>query len=121
MVVHGVHDEGKALMCPIKGSLPDNLNALGSTGIGKVRHDTQKKRKLWVGMAVSHLTWGILTIKVGSWGQKTLKRLRARLKHLRPPAIAADKWEAYRAIIPASLVIRRTSGPVSCPNLLPRY
>jgi IS1 family transposase len=43
---------------------------------------------------------------VGSRGRKTLKRLWARLAHLRPFLVATDEWKAYRCVIPAHLLVQ---------------
>lgn len=45
-------------------------------------------------------------MEVGGRGYKTLKRLWARIAHLRPFAVATDGWRAYRKIIPAQLLIQ---------------
>jgi hypothetical protein len=47
----------------------------------------------WIWIAVSRLTRRILAIEVGARGKKTLKRLWARLSHLKPFAVATDKWK----------------------------
>lgn len=69
---------------------------------------TPKKSPKIVGMdcCISSHTTGLGFSQVGSRGQKTLKRLWANLSHLKPFAIATDKWKVYRKIIPASLLIQ---------------
>ncbi|MGL4427058.1 MAG: IS1 family transposase [Alphaproteobacteria bacterium] len=61
---------------------------------------------MWIWIAVSRLTRRILAIEVGARGKKTLKRLWARLSHLKPFAVATDKWKVYRQIIPSSLLLQ---------------
>jgi insertion element IS1 protein InsB len=43
---------------------------------------------------------------VGSRGRKPLKKLWARIKHLKPFAIATDEWKVYRSIIPRNLLVQ---------------
>ena len=43
---------------------------------------------------------------MGSRGRKTLKRLWARLAHLKPFAVATDEWKVYRNVIPAALLLQ---------------
>jgi IS1 family transposase len=43
---------------------------------------------------------------VGSRGRKTLKRLWAKRKHLKPFAVATDAWKVYRNVVPAGLLLQ---------------
>jgi len=45
-------------------------------------------------------------METGSRGAKPLKRLWARLSHLKPYAVATDEWKAYRKVIPSHLLIQ---------------
>jgi insertion element IS1 protein InsB len=45
-------------------------------------------------------------VEVGGRGHKTLKRLWARISHLKPFAVATDGWRAYRKIIPPNLLLQ---------------
>ena len=43
---------------------------------------------------------------MGSRGKKALKRLWARIAHLKPFAVATDGWKVYRKIIPPHLLVQ---------------
>ena len=45
-------------------------------------------------------------MEVGSRGAKPLKKLWARLRHLKPYAVATDEWKTYRNVIPPHLLIQ---------------
>ena len=66
----------------------------------------KKQRKLWVWIAVSRITRRILAIEVGARSRKALKRLWARISHLKPYAVATDNWKVYRCVIPSALLIQ---------------
>ncbi|NET71483.1 MAG: IS1 family transposase [Sphaerospermopsis sp. SIO1G2] len=57
-------------------------------------------------MAVSRLTRRILAIETGSRGQKPLRKLWSRIRHLKPFAVATDEWKLYRKIIPQQLLVQ---------------
>ena len=67
---------------------------------------SKKQHKLWIWIAVSRKTRRILAIEIGSRGRKTLRKLWARIRHLKPFAVATDKWKIYRSIIPANLLVQ---------------
>ncbi|NET71363.1 MAG: IS1 family transposase, partial [Sphaerospermopsis sp. SIO1G2] len=76
-------------MAQIKASLPEAIDSQDIIEIDEMWHYTQKKRqKLWVWIAVSRLTRRILAIETGSRGQKPLRKLWSRIRHLKPFAVA---------------------------------
>ena len=45
-------------------------------------------------------------METGSRGAKPLKKLWARIAHLKPFAVATDEWKVYRKIIPQPLLLQ---------------
>jgi insertion element IS1 protein InsB len=45
-------------------------------------------------------------VEVGGRSHKALQRLWARIAHLKPFAVATDKWKVYRKVIPAKLLLQ---------------
>ena len=58
----------------------------------------QKKRKLWIWIAVDRYTQEVLGFSVGSRGQKAYKSLIRQLMKYSIGQYATDRWKMYRSL-----------------------
>lgn len=87
----------------IRSELSDDLHDIDRRDVAL---HPKKRNKLWIWIAIPALTGRVLAIEMGSRGAKTLKRLWARLQHLKPFYVATDEWKVYRKVFPKSLLVQ---------------
>ena len=58
----------------------------------------EKKRKLWVWIAIDRYSQEVLAFSVGSRGRKTYKKLIEQLKTYSVGQYATDNWKIYKSL-----------------------
>ena len=95
-VLRWIRSAGEHVKAYVNEHLPDDIQEIDIVEKDEMWHfNPEKKRKLWIWIAIEKRTQKVLGFAVGSRGKKALKNLLTQIGKYPVKKFATDSWRVY--------------------------